>query len=134
VRSRYEIYVELLPSLEAALKGVPGALTHGDLAGDNIMVRQDGSLALTDWGAARISAGLTDVARLLVYAGWEKDSASRFLRAYFDSRDVPPVVETLRRVYRYNSCVWSLRALNDHGDEGLDAVGRAHFERQLETL
>jgi thiamine kinase-like enzyme len=134
VRARYGTYVELLPLLEATLKGVPGALTHGDLAGDNIMVRPDGSLALTDWGAARISAGLTDVARLLVYAGWEKDNASRFLRAYFGLRDVPPVVETLRRVYRYNSCVWSLRALNDYGDEGLDAVGRAYFERQLEAL
>jgi aminoglycoside phosphotransferase (APT) family kinase protein len=134
VRARYQTYVQLLPVLETALKGVPGALTHGDLAGDNVMVRSDGSLALTDWGAARISAGLTDVARLLVYAGWEKDAALQFLRAYFDPDDMPPVLETLRRVYQYNSCVWSLRALNEPGDEGLDAVGRAHFERQLEAL
>jgi hypothetical protein len=42
-------------------------------------------------------------------------------------------LETLSRLHRYRSCVQSLLWLNDE-TEGLDAVGRAYFERQLEAL
>jgi hypothetical protein len=41
--------------------------------------------------------------------------------------------EVLSRLHRYRSCVQSLLWLNDER-EGLDAIGRAHFERQLSAL
>jgi aminoglycoside phosphotransferase (APT) family kinase protein len=134
LRARRETYVRLLPALERELKSAPRALTHGDLAGDNLMLKQDGSLALADWGAARVSAGLLDVAHVLVYAEWSQKQAQRFLRAYFGPGETPPILETLQRVCRYQACLRSLQALNELGADGLDAVGRAFFERQLEAL
>ena len=139
VRARYDMYAGLLPQVERALAGVEPALTHGDLAGDNIMLTQDGRLALADWGTARISSPLIDVANLLTYAHWSEDESDRFLGAYFDDDPAAleaawPCLETLSRLYRYRSCVQSLRWLNEMGEQGLDPVGRAHFKRVLNLL
>jgi aminoglycoside phosphotransferase len=139
VRAKYADYVEILSALDPILVDTQCVLTHGDLSGDNLMVRQDGSFALADWGEARITSNLTDVAYLLVHTEWDEDEVQRFLHTYFG--DDPgaleaalPAVETLSRLYRYNACARSLRWLNDLGADGLDAVGRAYFERQLEAL
>jgi aminoglycoside phosphotransferase (APT) family kinase protein len=139
VRARYDAYAGLLPRIQHALANSEPALTHGDLAGDNIMLTYDGRLALTDWGTARISAPLTDVANLLTYANWSEDESGRFLRAYFDDDPVAleaagPCLQDLSDLHRYHSCVQSLRWLNEMGDRGLDTVGRAHFDRVLNHL
>jgi aminoglycoside phosphotransferase (APT) family kinase protein len=68
VRACYDTYAGLLPQVERDLADTEPSLTHGDLAGDNTMLTQDGRLALADWGMARISSPLTDVANLLTYA------------------------------------------------------------------
>ena len=139
VRAHHETYAGLLPQVVHALADVEPALTHGDLAGDNIMLTQDDRLALVDWGTARFSAPLTDVANLLTYARWSEDESDRFLRAYFDDDPAAleaawPCLQTLFRLYRYRSCVQSLRWLNKAGEQRLDGVGRAHFERVLNLL
>lgn len=139
VRANYKTYVGLLLHIEDTLAHTKLALTHGDLAGDNIMLTQDGRLAITDWGIARISSTLTDVAHLLMYANWPEDEERRFLNVYFNDDLVSiegalPCLRVLSRLYRYHSCVQSLLRLNEIGEEGLDAVGRAHFERMLGAL
>jgi aminoglycoside phosphotransferase len=139
VRAKYGAYVEILSTLDPILADTQGVLTHGDLSGDNLMVRQDGSLALADWGEARITSNLTDVAYLLVHTEWDEGEVRRFLRTYFDDDSEAlgaalPAIEALSRLYRYNACVRSLRWLNDLGTDGLDVVGQAYFERQLEAL
>ncbi|MBU0704729.1 MAG: aminoglycoside phosphotransferase family protein, partial [Chloroflexi bacterium] len=139
VRAKYETYAPMLPALQVSLADTECALTHGDLSGDNLMVRQDGSFALTDWGETRITSSLTDVAYLLTHTEWNKSNAQRFLRAYFNDdpralEEALPVVETLSRLYQYNSCVRSLLWLNSPEGDGLDSIGRAYFERQLRAL
>jgi aminoglycoside phosphotransferase (APT) family kinase protein len=139
VRARYNAYVGLLPQVEHALADAEPALIHGDLAGDNIMLTQNGRLALADWGTARISSPLTDVANLLAYAHWSEDESGRFLRAYFDKdpaalEEARPCLQTQSRLCPYRSCVQSLWWLNEMGEQGLDAVGRAHFDRVLNLL
>lgn len=139
VRAYYSNYLDLLSQAEGILAHAQPALTHGDLAGDNIMVTQGGRLAIADWGAARISAALTDVASLSIYAGWSGDERRQFYRMYLDEtsedhKDALRCLEVLSRLYRYRSCVQSLSWLNEQGKKGLDAIGRAHFERQLSAL
>ena len=51
VRAYYPNYVDLLSRIADILAHIQLALTHRDLAGDNIMVMQDGRLAIADWGA-----------------------------------------------------------------------------------
>ncbi len=139
VRSRYATYASLLPAVETALAGARPALTHGDLSGDNLMVTEDGRLTLVDWGEARISAGLADVAYLLTYVEWGEGEAQRFLGSYFQdcpeaAGDAYPTVQALGQLYRYRACVKSLLWLNELGAAGMDEVGRAFFERQLRLL
>jgi aminoglycoside phosphotransferase (APT) family kinase protein len=139
VRVHYETYMGLLLQIEDTLAHTKPALTHGDLAGDNIMLTQDGRLAIADWGAARISSALTDVAHLLTYTNWSGDEEHQFLSMYFSDdlaslAEALPCLQILSRLYRYHSCVQSLLWLNEMGKVGLDAVGRAHFERMLGTL
>lgn len=139
VRTKYETYAQMLPVLKVSLTDTKCALTHGDLSGDNLMMRQDGSFALTDWGETRITSSLTDVAYLLTHMEWNESKAQRFLRAYFnddpeDLEEALPVIETLSCLYRYNSCVRSLLWLNSPEEDGLDSIGRAYFERQLRAL
>ena len=139
VRAHYETYVGLLPQIEDTLVLTELALTHGDLAGDNIMITQDGRLAITDWGAARISSALTDIAYLLTYANWSEDEGRQFLSVYFNYNlealeEALPCIQVLSRLYCYHSCVQSLVWLSEMGEEGLDAIGRAHFERLLDAL
>jgi aminoglycoside phosphotransferase (APT) family kinase protein len=138
LRACYHDYVGLLSQMADSLAHAQVALTHGDLAGDNIMLAQDGRLAIVDWGSARISAALTDVASLSTYADWSQGERHQFHRAYLSDtsgshEEALQCLEVLRCLYRYRSCVKSLLWLNDER-EGLDAVGRAHFERQLREL
>jgi aminoglycoside phosphotransferase (APT) family kinase protein len=138
LRARYQSYVGLLSQMVDSLSHTRVALTHGDLAGDNIMLTQEGRLAIVDWGQARISAALADVASLSMYTSWSQDGKRRFYEAYLGdlSRGYEKAVdclEVLHYLHRYRSCVQSLLWLNDER-EGLDAIGRAHFERQLDAL
>jgi thiamine kinase-like enzyme len=137
VRAHHESCCGLLQQIEELLIDTRPALTHGDLAGDNIMLTPDGRLAIADWGTARISSALADVAHLLTYAGWSRDEERQFLSTYFGDDpstlgDAMPCIQVLTRLYRYHSCVQSLLWLNER--EGLDAVGKAHFERLLSAL
>lgn len=136
VRVRYDDYVGMLPALEATLAGSRCTLTHGDLSGDNLMVRGDGSLALADWGEARITSPLTDVANLLVYAGWGEEYVRRFLHGYFggDGKALAharPAIDLLSQLYTYEACIKSLYWIS-RGE--LDVVGRTFFEAQLGKL
>ena len=139
VRAHYETYVGVIPQIEDTLVHTKLTLTHGDLAGDNIMLTRDGRLAITDWGATRISSTLTDVAHLLMYANWSEDEGRQFLSVYFNDdletlEEVLSCIQILSRLYCYHSCVQSLLWLKEMGEEGLDAIGRAHFERVLGEL
>jgi aminoglycoside phosphotransferase (APT) family kinase protein len=138
VRKQYQLYVDLLPEIEAGLADAPVALTHGDLAGDNLMLTGEGRLALVDWGAARISAAWADVASLATYMAWPAGERHRFYRFYLGkaARSAEMAMEcldVLSYLYRYRACVQSLLWLNQ-GPDGLDAVGRAYFENQVEAL
>ncbi len=138
VRDKYADYRRLLPLLSAALRHTPAVLTHGDLSGDNILLTQDGQIALADWGAARISAAVGDVAYLLTYTRWPEEVKQQFLQVYHNGdrqaqEEAAPALDILTALHRYRSCVQSLLWLNDE-QEGLDAVGRAHFEHLLRTL
>ncbi len=139
VRAHHKTYAGLLPQIGDTLSHGRSALTHGDLAGDNIMLGRDGRLVLADWSAARISSPLTDIADLLTHGSWPEAEEQEFLSLYF--RDTPQSSEEaqlcvgiLTRLYRYRSCVQSLLWLNEMGTDGLDAVGRAHFEMMLGVL
>ena len=139
VRASYPNYVGLLSQIGYILAHTQLALTHGDLAGDNLMVTQDGRLAIADWGAARISAALTDVASLSMYSNWSEDERRQFYGLYFGDlsgtrEQTLHGLEVLSRLYRYRSCVQSLLWLNEESEGGLDGIGRAHFERQLSAL
>lgn len=139
VRAFYTTYIGLLSQIADILTHAQVAFTHGDLAGDNIMLTQDGRLAIADWGAARISAALTDVASLSIYTNWSGDERRQFYRIYLndssgDHEEALQCLEVLSRLYRYRSCVQSLLWLNEQGEEGLDAIGMTHFERQLSAL
>jgi aminoglycoside phosphotransferase (APT) family kinase protein len=138
VRARYADYAALLTVLETALSGAKCALIHGDLSADNLMVRQDGSLVIADWGEARITSPFVDVAYLIVHSEWSDVESELFLNAYFgmqsaDREAACPVIELLVRLHRYHACVRSLHWLNEAG-EGLDALGYAFFERQLRQI
>jgi len=138
VRGHYGTYSALIPDAERAIKNARPALTHGDLAGDNIMSKADGTPVFVDWGEARISTGILDIAELLTYVDWSGEETELFLKEYFVSREsfeeALPCIQVLRELYRYLACVGSLWWLTRPGDEGLDAVGRAFFEKVVVTL
>ena len=138
VRALYSTYADHLSQMSESLASTRAALTHGDLAGDNIMLKQDGHLAITDWGSTRIGAALVDAAGLSTTMDWAPDDVGRFYRLYLGDAADPDqearrLLERLSRLHRYRACVQSLLWLNDE-TEGLDAVGRAHFERQFSAL
>jgi len=138
VRPHHRTYVGLLPRIEEGLTHAPAALTHGDLAGDNVMLAHDGRPAIVDWGSARISAAWTDAASLAAYSEWSANERRRFYDLYLggsgeSQAEARQCLENLARLHRYRSCVQSLLWLNDES-EGLDAVGRAYFERELAAL
>ena len=144
----------------------PGpALIHGDLAGDNIMLArqmgldstaspvQDGppgtairagggseeTLMLLDWGSARISSALADVANLLVYQEWAPACVQQFMEIYYQDdqamiEKTRYILETLVRLVRYRACLRSLEWLETEGETGLDEAGRGFFERQIQLL
>jgi aminoglycoside phosphotransferase (APT) family kinase protein len=112
VRAHYEAYAAHLPTLEHGLAHAGAALTHGDLAGDNVMLTQDGRLAIADWGSARITAPLLDVASLATYKHWSPAERRRFYELYLGDasarrQEAVQCLETLCRIYRYRSCVQS---------------------------
>ena len=138
VRAYYPLYAHLLSQVSDSLAQARVALTHGDLAGDNLMLTQEGRLALTDWGSARISAALVDAASLSLYMHWSLDERSRFCDLYLGGpseahKQALHSLDQLARLHRYRSCVQPLLWLRE-GAAGLDAVGRAFFERQLDAL
>ena len=113
VRSKYEYYNRLLGFIEPLLNDTTCSLTHGDLAGDNIMVKKNGSLALIDWHGAAISIGLADIAYLSTYSQWDTNTVEQFLKVYFNEesnrvKKALPTIAKLMELYRYHSCIWSL--------------------------
>ena len=139
VRSKYSYYNRLLDIVEPLLGNTSCSLTHGDLAGDNIMVKQDGRLALIDWGKATIATGLSDIAYLSAYSQWSRDAIEQFLTAYFNGdtnkvEETLPIVSELVKLYKYWSCIWSLHMLRDYKEDGLDSLGRCFFETQLRNI
>ncbi len=137
VRDCYGEYIALIPGLERALENARPTLTHGDLAGDNIMSRSDGTPVFVDWGEARISSGLVDLACLLTFSDWPEDKIERFLGEYSSaesSEDALPGIRMMRRFYRYLTCVNCLWWLIQPEEEKLDTVGRAFFDKVLAKL
>ncbi|MBN2075341.1 MAG: aminoglycoside phosphotransferase family protein [Dehalococcoidales bacterium] len=137
VRRYYDTYIALIPDVEKGLKNTQPAMTHGDLAGDNIMSRSDGTPVFVDWGEARISSGLLDLACLLTFPGWSEETIDCFLVEYYGPEALKkalPGVQVLRKFYRYLTCVSSLWWLIQPEEEKLDTVGRAFFEKLLTKL
>jgi aminoglycoside phosphotransferase (APT) family kinase protein len=137
VRSHYDTYFTLIPDVEKVLANTQPALTHGDLMGDNIMTRFDGTPVFIDWGEVRISSGLLDLACLLTFPGWSEETIDCFLVEYYGPETLKkalPGVQVLRKFYRYLTCVSSLWWLMQPEEERLDTVGRAFFEKVLATL
>lgn len=139
VRRHHQTYRDLLAEFRRTAQDMDAALTHGDLAGDNIMMTVDGRLVLTDWGEARISTALADLAYLFTYSAWPPEEISRFVQLYFGDQTAKIekkllTIRVLSKLYQYHSCVQSLLWMKASGDNGLDRIGREHFERQSETL
>ena len=138
VRCHYDSYIAPIPDVEKALANARAVITHGDLAGDNIMSRSDGTPVFIDWGEVRISSGLLDLACLLTFVDWPEETVEYFLGEYFCSPTIPeetlPGIQVLRRFYRYLTCVSSLWWLIQPEEEKLDTVGRAFFEKVLAKL
>lgn len=139
VRSKYKYYNRLLALVEALLSNTTYSLTHGDLAGDNIMVKKDGNLALIDWAEAAVSTGLADVAYLSTHSQWDRNVIEQFLTIYFNRdfnkvKETLPIVGKLVELYRYWSCISSLRMLRNYKENGLDSIGRSFFESQLQKI
>ena len=152
-------------NLPEPLEEAGPALTHGDLAGDNILLARkagpgspsipaqdeppgtamqgggDGeeTVMLLDWGSARISSGLADVANLLVHQEWDSTGVQQFMEIYYQDdpamiEKTRPTLEALVRLVRYRACLQSLEWLEGEGETGLDEAGRAFFERQVQLL
>lgn len=138
VRQYHEKYTTMIPSVENALKNTRAALTHGDLGGDNIMLRPGGTLVFIDWDGARISSSLSDLACVLSYLDRTKEEIGRFLGEYFGSREdmeeALPCIQDLLNLYLYRNCVMSLWWMVEDPENGLDAVGRAYLNRILKEL
>jgi thiamine kinase-like enzyme len=138
VRKYHQVYSEFVPEVRGLLDQFPAVLTHGDLHGGNFMFKPDGKPVLTDWEGVRISSPLTDIASFLTYVRWNEDDINRFLELYFGSRTALERTLTglygLRKMYLYYVCVACLRWLNIEGEDGLDPVGRAFFNRIITTL
>jgi aminoglycoside phosphotransferase (APT) family kinase protein len=139
VRRHYETYNNFLGTYETTTNDKKVALTHGDLAGDNIMLTEDGRVVLVDWGETRISSPLTDIAYLFTYSTWSPEDVNRFIQLYFGDTLVEveralSTIQVLSKLYQYRSCIQSLIWLKEEGMEGLDTIGKDHFARMLETL
>jgi thiamine kinase-like enzyme len=139
VRKHFGSYSKLLTTLETTAVDAKAVLIHGDLAGDNIMMTQDGKWVLADWSEARISYLLSDIAYLFVYSGWSPKDIQQFIQLYFEKSEAElkrelSMLRVLSKLYRYRSCVQSLLWLREEGQGGLDAVGRENFERLLNAL
>jgi len=139
IRSKFKYYNNLLEHIEPFLKNMANSLAHGDLAGDNIMIKMDGDLALIDWGEAAISSGLFDLAYLMTYSQWNNDIRERFLKRYCNNNSLEmneklPLINKLSELYRYRSCIRSLCRLRDYKENGLDMIGLKFFENQLKTI
>jgi hypothetical protein len=79
------------------------------------------------------------VANLLVYQEWAPALVQQFMEIYYqDNRAMiektRPTLEALVRLVRYQACLRSLEWLETEGEAGLDEVGRAFFERQVQLL
>ena len=138
VRAYYPLYAHLLSQVSDSLAQARVALTHDDLAGDNLMLTREGRLAITDWGSARISAAFVDAASLSVHMNWSPNERSRFYELYLGGPSEAHgqalcSLDRLARLHRYRSCVQSLLWLRD-GAAALDDVGRAFFQTQLDAL
>lgn len=139
VRRHYETYYNLLETYQGTTSNIRVALTHGDLAGDNIMLTDDERLVLVDWGEARISSPLTDIAYLYTYSAWSPEEIRLFIQFYFNDNLVEveselSAIQILSKLFRYRSCIQALLWLKEQGSDGLDIIGREHFERQLGLL
>jgi len=138
VRQYHQKYSAIIPRVENALKNTRPALTHGDLAGDNIMLRPDGTLVFIDWDGVRITSSLCDLACVLSFENPPEEEIKRFLEEYFGSRkkleEFLPCIQGLHNLYRYRNCVGSLWWLNERAETGLDAVGMAYFNWVLAEL
>ena len=138
MRAHYPTYTDLLSEISDSLAHSRVALTHSDLAGDNLMLTREGRLAITDWGSAGISAAFVDAASLSVYMNWSPNERSRFYELYLGGpseahKEALHSLDRLVRLHRYRSCVQSLLWLRD-GAAALDDVGRAFFQTQLDAL
>ena len=137
VRNHHDTYIVLIPEVEKALTNTQPAITHGDLAGDNIMSRSDGTPVFVDWGEIRISSGLLDLACLLTFTDWSEETIGCFLAEYYRRErleEILPDIRILCRFYRYLTCVNCLWWLIQPEEEKLDTVGRAFFEKVLAKL
>ncbi|HEY93858.1 MAG TPA: aminoglycoside phosphotransferase family protein [Dehalococcoidia bacterium] len=138
VRKYHQVYSAYVPEVRSSLGQFPAVLTHGDLHGGNFMFTPDGKPVFTDWEGARISSPLTDIASFLTYVRWSENDVNRFLELYFGSltamETALPCLHGLRKMYLYYVCVACLRWLNIEGEDGLDPVGRAFFNRIITTL
>jgi thiamine kinase-like enzyme len=137
-RKYHRAYSAFVPGVRQPLAQFPAVLTHSDLHGGNFLFKPDGTPVFTDWEGARISSPLSDIASFLTYVRWTEDDIHRFLELYFGSDDVMQMalscLHGLRKMYLYYVCVACLRWLNIEGEDGLDPVGRAFFNRIITTL
>jgi len=139
IRERYPVYSNLLVEFQDYTKGLNASIIHGDLGGDNVMMTMDERLVLTDWGESRISTPLADIAFIQSNSIWDSQEINQFLNLYFDHeitriQTALPTIQTLAKLYQYNSCVQSLLWLRETGDNGLDEIGKKHFDNMLDTL
>jgi aminoglycoside phosphotransferase (APT) family kinase protein len=137
VRDYYSEYIALIPDVEKTFMNTRPALTHGDLAGDNIMSRSDGTPVFVDWGEVRVSSGLLDLVCLLTFTDWSEETIERFLIEYYGREgleEVSPGIQVLRRFYCYLTCVNCLWWLIQPEEEKLDTVGRVFFDKVLTRL
>ena len=77
------------------------------------MLHGDGTLALVNWGEARVGSALRYLADLLIHQSWDQDQQAGLQSAYDGVRgsgrsQEPELLNTLCALHRFEACVQSL--------------------------
>lgn len=131
-RSHYQPMVKQAKLLSKCLKP---SLIHGDLSGDNLMIRNDGTPVLVDWTNTRIGFSILDIANLLICSEWEQHNIDLFFTYYksgwTENEEKSLPLKLFCDIFLYRACVNSVELITK---SDLDEIGLAFYKRQYTKL